>query len=80
MDSGAQQRPDGIREKAPRVAGFFDRGSYLSVSARIGNDLRGYVCDVDENGLLLDVRDASGDATGYEYLPWSSIERVSTRE
>ena len=78
MQSGAERGPDSIRGNAPRMAGFFERGSYVSVSARTGNDLRGYDSDVDENGLLLDVRDASGDATGYEFLPWSSIERVST--
>ena len=37
----------------------------------------GYVCDRNESGLLLDARDPSGDPTGYEFLPWSSIERVS---
>jgi hypothetical protein len=37
----------------------------------------GYVCDQNESGLLLDARDSSGDSTGYEFLPWSSIERVS---
>lgn len=46
------------------------------MSARVGNDLSGYVCDKDEAGLLLDVRDPSGDPGGYEFLPWSSIERV----
>ena len=33
--------------------------------------------DQNENGLLLDARDSSRDPTGYEFLPWSSIERVS---
>lgn len=68
---------DGLRPDAPGVEGFFGRGSRVSVSARTGNDLRGHVCGTDANGLLLDVRDPSGDATGYEFLPWSSIERVS---
>jgi len=62
---------------APQITGFFDRGSLVTVSARTGNDLKGYVCDHNDNGLLLDSRDPSGDATGYEFLPWSSIERVS---
>ena len=78
MRSGEEQGPDSVRESAPRMAGFFERGSYVSISARTGNDLRGFVSDADENGLLLDVRDPSGDAAGYEFLPWSSIERVST--
>jgi hypothetical protein len=38
------------------------------------------VCDSDGSGLLLEVRDPSGDIHGYEFLPWSSIERVSADE
>jgi hypothetical protein len=59
------------------MGGFFVRGGYVRVSARTGNDLQGYVCEADEMGLLIDVRDPSGDPGGYEFLPWSSIERVS---
>ncbi len=70
----------GMREGAPEILGFLGRGSFVLVSARIGNDLAGYVCGRDESGLLLDVRDPSGDPTGYEFLPWSSIERVSVEE
>ena len=68
----------GLRGDAPRLDGFFERGSLVSVSARTGNDLRGLVCEADGRGLLLDVRDPSGDPGGYEFLPWSSIERVTT--
>ena len=68
----------GMREGAPEISGRTIVGvSMDSVSARIGNDLAGYVCDSDGNGLLLEVRDPSGDLHGYEFLPWSSIERVS---
>jgi hypothetical protein len=74
------ERKSGMREGAPEIAGFLGRGTFVSVSARIGNDLSGYVCDRDGSGLLLDVRDQSGDPTGYEFLPWSSIERVSVEE
>ncbi len=66
----------GMRREAPDLSRYFERGAFVAVSARIGNDVTGYVCDRDGNGLLLDVRDASGDPSGYEYLPWSSIERV----
>jgi hypothetical protein len=66
-----------MREEAPAISGFLSRGSFVSVSARIGNDVGGYVCDRDGSGLLLEVRDPSGDPSGYEYLPWSSIERIS---
>jgi hypothetical protein len=68
---------ESLRDDAPRMEGFFGRGSLVTVSARTGVDLAGYVCDQNESGLLLDARDPSGDPTGYEFLPWSSIERVS---
>ena len=77
---GGEERMIGIREGAPKISGFFGRGSFVTVAARIGNDLVGYVCDRDGNGLLLDVRDPSGDPHGYEFLPWSSIERVIVEE
>ena len=67
----------GLRQGAPQITGFLGRGTFVVVSARTGSDLEGYVCDQNESGLLLDVRDPSGDATTYEFLPWSSIERVS---
>ena len=77
MEGESAGRTERIREGAPDLSGFLARGSFVSVSARTGNDVAGYVCDRDGSGLLLDVRDASGDPTGYEFLPWSSIERVS---
>ena len=80
MEGGSGGENAGMREGAPEISGFLGRGSFVTVSARIGNDLAGYVCDRDGSGLLLDVRDASGDATGYEFLPWSSIERVVVEE
>lgn len=77
MEGGRGERSDGMRDGAPELQGFFGRGSFVFVSARTGNDLSGYVCDRDGSGLLIDVRDPSGDPGGYEFLPWSSIERVS---
>ena len=68
---------EGLRQDAPQITGFLGRGTFVVVSARTGSDLEGYVCDQNESGLLLDARDPSGDPTGYEFLPWSSIERVS---
>jgi hypothetical protein len=64
-------------EGVPEIRGYLGQGSFVSVSARIGNDLAGYVCDRDESGLLLEVRDPNGDPHGYDFLPWSSIERIS---
>lgn len=73
----ANEAGDGLREGAPGIPGFLYRGQFVRVSARTGTDLAGYVCDQNDNGLLLDVRDPSGDPHGYDFLPWSSIERVS---
>ncbi len=66
-----------LREGAPDISGGLERGKLVTVSARIGNDLFGYVCDRDAVGLLLDVRHPSGIPAGYEFIPWHSIERVS---
>ena len=77
VQGGGAESNAGMWEGAPESPGFLGRGSFVSVSARTGNDLAGYVCDRDGSGLLLEVQDPSGDPHGYEFLPWSSIERVS---
>ncbi|MDQ4128046.1 MAG: hypothetical protein M3151_08900 [Actinomycetota bacterium] len=77
MEGEGAGNAGGMREEAPQIAGFLGRGTFVLVSARTGNDAEGYICDQNESGLLLDVRDASGDPTAYEFFPWSSIERVS---
>lgn len=81
-EGGALEREEagnteGMRGDAPQITGFLGRGNFVTLSAKTGIDLRGYVCDHNESGVLLDARDQSGDPTGYEFLPWSSIERVS---
>ena len=77
MEGESVESKENLREDAPRIEGFMGRGSMVMVAARTGVDLAGYVCDQNESGLLLDARDPSGASTGYEFLPWSSIERVS---
>ena len=79
MEREGARNVEGMRDDAPQIIGFLGRGNFVTVSARTGIDLRGYVCDQNESGLLLDARDQGGDPTGYEFLPWSSIERVSAR-
>lgn len=66
-----------LREGSPTISEAFTRGSLVSVTIRSGYDVSGYVCDRDASGLLLDIRDPSGDPNGYEFLPWSSIERIA---
>ena len=70
----------GLKEDAPQLPEFLERGKFVSVAARTGTDLTGYVCDRDGTGILLDVRHQSGDHASYEFLPWASIERVSTEK
>ena len=66
----------GLRERSPSIREAFERGNPVSVVVRSGYDVSGYVCDLDGTGLLLDLRDPSGDPGGYEFLPWSGVERV----
>jgi hypothetical protein len=77
LEGEGVENNEGMHEDAPRIEDLLGRGSLVTVSARTGVDLEGYVCDQNESGLLLDARDPSGDPTSYEFLPWSSIERVS---
>jgi hypothetical protein len=41
---------EGMREDAPRIEGFLGRGRPVTVSARTGVDLEGYVCQRLERG------------------------------
>lgn len=66
----------GLRPDSPEIREAFGRGGFVSVTIRSGYDVSGYICDRDAAGLLLDVRDPSGDPGGYEFLPWSSVERI----
>ncbi len=65
-----------LRSGSPEIGEAFERGGFVSLTIRSGSDVSGYVCDRDAAGILLDVRDPSGDPGGYEFLPWSSVERV----
>src|SRR5215211_4875858 len=65
VEGGSAESNGGMREGAPEIPRFLSRGRF--VSARIGNDLAGYVCDLDGNGLLLEVRDPSGDCTATSF-------------
>ncbi len=69
-----------LREDSPSIREAFERGNLVSVGIRSGYDVHGYVCDHDAAGLLLDLRDPSGDPSGHEFFPWSSVERVRVEE
>ena len=58
------------------VADALRRGTLLTVSATSGSQSRGYVCDRDSLGLLLDLHNVPGETTGYRFFPWSSVEHL----
>ncbi len=56
------------------------RGSLVSITTWGGRELSGTVCDREQTGLLLEVREPDDSADGYVFLPWSSVEQVVIRE
>ena len=66
--------------QAPKVVDALKRGSLVSITTWGGRELSGTVCDREQAGLLLDVRERGDSADGYVFLPWSSIEQVVIRE
>jgi hypothetical protein len=63
------------------VADALRRGTLLTVTATSGTQWRGYVCDHDGLGLLLDLNGVPGDqATGYKLIPWPSVEVITIQE
>jgi hypothetical protein len=66
--------------QVPKVADALKRGSLLYITTWGGRELSGTVCDREQTGLLLDVRETDDGGDGYVFLPWSSIEQVAIRE
>ena len=65
--------------QAPKVSDALKKGMAVTVATWSG-EITGVVCDREQTGLLLDVREPDGDSEGYSFLPWSSIEQVKIRE
>jgi hypothetical protein len=82
VDQNAHNKPKvGPEEwlsQAPKISDALKRGVFVSVTTWGGRELAGLVCDREQSGLLLDVREP--DADGYVFLPWSSVEQVKVRE
>ena len=66
--------------QAPKVVDALKRGSLVSITTWGGRELSGTVCDREQTGLLLDVREPGDRGDGYVFLPWSSVEQVVIRE
>ena len=77
---GASEDPRRWLDQAPKVVDAFKRGSPVSITTWGGREVSGAVCDQEQTGLLLEVRDPDNGADGYVFLPWSSIEQVAIRE
>ncbi|MDP8946884.1 MAG: hypothetical protein M3N09_02115 [Actinomycetota bacterium] len=66
--------------QAPKVSDALKKGVFISIATWSGREVEGVVCDREQTGLLLDVREPDADADGYLFLPWSSIEQVKIRD
>lgn len=65
--------------QAPKVSDALKKGVSVSVITWGGRELAGVVCDREQTGLLLEVREPDGGPDGYVFLPWSSVEQVNIR-
>jgi hypothetical protein len=63
--------------QAPKVSDALRKGISVSVTTWGGREIGGLVCDREQTGLLLDVRQPNANSAGYVFLPWSSIEQVT---
>ena len=66
--------------QAPKVSDALKKGIVVSVATWSGREITGVVCDREQAGLLLDVREPDAESEGYSFLPWSSIEQIRIRE
>jgi hypothetical protein len=82
VDQNGERRSDVVSQEwlaqAPKVSDALKKGTGVSVATWSGREITGVVCDRDEAGLLLEIREPDSD--GYSFLPWSSIEQVRVRE
>jgi hypothetical protein len=66
--------------QAPKVSDALKKGISVSVTTWGGREIAGLVCDWEQAGLLLDVRQPDANSAGYVFLPWSSIEQIAIRD
>jgi hypothetical protein len=85
MDARNGERRSGVVSEdwltqAPKVSDALKKGMVVSISTWSSLEITGIVCDRDQAGLLLDLREPDAQSEGYSFLPWSSIEQVKIRE
>jgi hypothetical protein len=79
VDQNGERKPNVDSQErlaqAPKVSDALKKGRFISIATWSGREVVGVVCDREETGLLLDVREADVDSDGYLFLPWSSLSR-----
>ncbi len=62
--------------RAPKVSDALKKGMFVSIVTWSGREEVGLVCDREQSGLLLDIREPDADADGYVF---SCRGRASSR-
>lgn len=78
-DKQGAGRPEWLSQ-APKVADALRKGMTVTVTTWGGREVSGLVCDREQAGLLLDLREADERPGKYVFLPWSSVEQVEIPE
>lgn len=84
VDQNGERGSDVVSQEwlaqAPKVSDALKKGVAVTVATWSGREIAGVVCDREQAGMLLDIREPDDDSEGYSFLPWSSIEQVKIRE
>ena len=84
VDQNGERRSDLVSQEwlaqAPKVSDALKKGIVVTVATWSGQEITGVVCDREQAGLLLEVREPDAESEGYSFLPWSSIEQIRIRE
>jgi hypothetical protein len=84
VDQDGENRSNVVSQEwlaqAPRLSDALKKGVFVSIATWSGREVAGVVCDWEQTGLLLEVREPDTDSGGYVFLPWSSIEQVRIRD
>lgn len=84
MDRNTTTQPEtgagSFMDQAPKVSDALKRGVNVSVTTWGGRKILGTVSDRDTAGLLLNIEEGENGASGYAFLPWSSVEQVDIPE
>lgn len=65
---------------APKVSDALRKGMAVTVTTWGGREVSGLVCDREQAGMLLEVRETAEAQGKYVFLPWSSVEQVEIPE